>query len=121
MLTKFVVLFLFLIGILALLVMYIIKVGTHLQLINIERGKDRGRVIDLFFFRFSDEEERAKRGQALLRYPLLFPIVFEEDETDEVTEIKRKIKKLNIGLYFVLIALILLVTYTAKAFPEGLF
>ncbi len=121
MLTKFVVLFLFVLGIIALIALYIIKVGTHLQLINVENGKEPGRVIDLFFFNFSDASAKADRTKALLRYPLLFPVEMEEDEPKEVLEIKQRIKKINIAVYAVLIVMFLLVTYSSKAYPEGLF
>lgn len=121
MLTKFVVLFLFILGILGLLALYVVKVGMHLQLIRRENKKPAGRIVDLFFFDFKDEDERAMRSEALMRYPILFPVEIEEDEAEELVEQKKKIKRMNIAVYFVLIVLFLLVTYTAKTYPEGLF
>ncbi|KAB2814884.1 hypothetical protein [Phaeocystidibacter luteus] len=121
MLTKFVVLFLFILGIIGLLAIYVVKVGIQLQLIRRENKKPEGRIIDLFLFDTSNQAERKMRWEALLRYPLLFPIVIEEDEKPEILALKRKIKRANIGLYLLLIGMLLLVTYTAKAFPEGLF
>lgn len=105
MLTQFATLFLFILGVIAIFALYMYKAGLQLQLIRMEQGHPAGKVMDLFFFDFSDAGERAIRGQALLRYPLLFPVEFDEADHGEISDQKRRIKRINIALYSVLILL----------------
>lgn len=119
--TQFILLFLFIVGVLAILAIYIVKAGIQLQLIQAQAKKDEGRVIDILFFDFTDAEARKTRLKALLMYPLLFPIEMEENEKPNILEIKQRIKRVNIALYFVLMLLLLLVIYISKAYPNGLF
>lgn len=108
MLTLFATLFFFIVAVLAIFAVYAYKVGLHLQLIHIEKHMEPGRIMDIFFFDFKNAEERSLRVEAFLRYPLMFPVVIEEDDNDEVVELKKKIKNSNYGLYVLLMALIIL-------------
>lgn len=120
MLTKFVVLFLFIVGIIGLLVLYFIKVGIQLQLINRENKKPAGRILDLTSFSFKDEKAKKLRIQALLRYPLMFPVDMDEADPEDIRRLKKQIKNANIVIYLILMMMILLVVYADKAYPQGL-
>ncbi|GGH76142.1 MAG: hypothetical protein EP346_11480 [Bacteroidetes bacterium] len=108
MLIQIATLFLFIVAVLAILAVYAYKVGLHLQLIQIEKHMEPGRIMDIVFFDFKNADERKLRVEAFLRYPLMFPVVIEEDDNDEVVQLKKKIKNSNYGLYLLLIALIIL-------------
>lgn len=107
MLTQFASLFFFIIAVFAILVVYTFKTALQLQLLKIERHQPPGRTVDLFFFDFGNRAERSIRMDAFLKYPLMFPVVIEEDDNDEVVVLKKKIKTVNYGLYFLLIVLII--------------
>lgn len=121
MLTKFLVLFLFLIGILGLITLYFVKAGLQLMLIRTENKKKPGRILDIISFDFGNADERKLRGRALMRYPLMFPVEMDESDSEDIHTLKRQIKNVNIALYGVLMMMILLVVYAGKAYPEGLF
>lgn len=121
MLTQFLVLFLFLMGILALLTLYFIKVGLQLMLIRNESNQSEGRVLDFISFDFGNADERKLRMQAFLRYPLMFPVDIDDADSERIRVLKRQIKNVNIAIYGVLMLMILLVVYAGKAYPEGLF
>lgn len=77
--------------------------------------------MDILFFDWGNSKERSLRMEALLRYPLLFPVEVGERDKEPMIACKKRISRMNIALYAVLIILLLLVTYAAKAYPNGLF
>lgn len=107
MLGQFFALFAFIVTVIVILAVYAFKVGLHLQLIQIEKKKKPGRVVDLFFFDFADAKARKERMDAFMRYPLMFPVVIEEDDKEAVVELKNKIKRTNLSLYILLMLLII--------------
>lgn len=91
------------------------------MLIRTENKKKAGRILDLISFDFGNADERKLRADALLRYPLMFPVDMDESDPENIRTLKRQIKNVNIALYGVLMMMILLVVYAGKAYPEGLF
>jgi len=106
--------------IVATFLIYLLKAGRQLQYLRIKKKKKPGLVSDFWKFDFKNAQERSLRLQALLLYPLLFPVVIEESDKQEVKDIKLKIKDLNIVLYFLIILIILLGVYASKTYPEGI-
>ena len=115
---KFILLFVLTAGILCLLVLYGFKVGLHMQYLRRKAQKDPGSPWD--FFAFSEPGLSAYRKEALLLFPLLFPVELNETR-QELNEAKQRIKNINIAIYLLLMVLLLAAIYTAKAYPEGLF
>ncbi len=75
-----------------------------------------GSVWDLLKFKFSDKKERQLRVQAFLLFPMLYPVLL-DDPKEELNAIKRRIKRIHIGIYFLLIILVVLAIYSEKVFP----
>ena len=115
---KFILLFVLTAGILCLLVLYGFKAGLHMQYLKLKARKDPGSPWD--FFALGEPGLAAYRKEALLLFPLLFPVELNETR-EELNEQKRRIKNVNIALYLLLIILLLAAIYAAKAYPEGLF
>lgn len=99
---------------------YLIKAGRQLQCLRLQKKHKPGSVSDFWQFDIKNKKERALRWQAFLMFPLLYPVVIEESEKQEIKDIKLKIKDLNIVLYFLLIFIILIGVYASKAYPEGI-
>lgn len=119
MLTKFVVQFIILAGIPTLILLYAVKAGLQMQYIRLERKKKPGSWKEIF--KLGDRKNNDLRMEAFLKFPLMFAIVFEEGESDEMLEIKRSVKRIHILIYIALIFLILAAVYASKAYPEGIF
>ena len=105
---------------LATLSVYLLKAGRQLQYLRVKKKQKPGFVRDFWKFDFKNTQERSLRLQALLLYPLLFPVVIEDSDKQEVKDIKLKIKDLNIVLYFLIIFIILIGVYASKTYPEGI-
>lgn len=119
MFAQFVFVFISIILMVGILGLFILKAGLQLQFLRIESKKDKGSITDILMFDFSDKKERAERWQAFLLFPLMYPIVYHEDEAEELVAIKRKVKRINIGIYFVIMVLIVLGVYSQKLFPAN--
>lgn len=117
---QFILLFLFIVGIMGMIAFYILKVGYQLQLVRMKKKKPKGEILDIFK-NWKNPSDRELRMQALMMYPLLYPVEIEENEKTESVAIKKIIKRLNITLYAILIVLLLVVVYAGKKYPEGLF
>ncbi len=99
-------------GILAL---FITKAGLQLQYLRLQKDRPKGAITDFFQFDFSDKKERALRWQAFLLFPMLYAVVL-DDNREELNDIKRKIKRIHIAIYFSLIILVILAIYSEKVF-----
>lgn len=67
------------------------------------------------FFDWSDGNKRSLRWEAFLLFPMLYPIVL-DDEKEELLTLKQKIKRSHVGIYFGLIVFIVLSIYSEKVF-----
>lgn len=92
------------------------KSGLQLQYLKLQDRKQAGSIWDFLKFNLSDKKERQLRIQAFLLFPMLYPVVA-DDKKEELNAIKRRIKRIHIGIYFMLIILIVLAIYSEKVFP----
>ena len=104
---------------LAILAIFLFKASLQLQYLRIKNKKNKGSKSDLLQFDFSDKKERKERWDAFLLFPLMYTVVFEENEKQELIEIKKRIKKLHILIYSLLIIVIVLAVYSEKVFPPS--
>jgi len=103
---------------LLILLLFTIKAGFQLQYLRLKARKKEGSVWDVLKFTSGTPVEKKLRWEAFLLFPLLFPIVLDENKK-ELNDIKRRIKRIHIGIYVTLIALIILAIYSEKIFPAG--
>ncbi|MDX5326417.1 MAG: hypothetical protein LPK80_09160 [Bacteroidota bacterium] len=118
MIVKFILVFLFSVLVPFLVLLFIWKVGKQFQFLVL---KNEGRHCQWTeVFRFSDSERNPLRQQAFMLFPLMFPVILDEDN-DALNKIKGRVKQIHISIYFVLIILLLTSIYASKAYPEGIF
>ncbi len=92
------------------------KSGLQLQYLNLKNRKPAGSVWDFLKFSFSDKKARQLRVQAFLLFPMLYTVLLDDDK-EELNAIKKKVKRIHIGVYLMLIILIVLAIYSEKVFP----
>ncbi len=119
MLAKFLIIFLFIISVSAILVLYAIKIAHHFRYQRLRDRKKPGTIGDFFSRNFIDKKDPERWKQAFLMFPLLYAIALDEP-TEELNQIKRQIKNMNVTIYAVLAVAMLVVIYASKAFPEGI-
>lgn len=120
MLGKFLVLFGFVVALLALLVLYALKVAHNFVYLRLRDKKQSGRFADFFNRNFSQKGDEKRWNEAFLALPLFYAISF-EDESKGAHAILATIKKIHLAIYSVLIFALLLSVYASKAYPEGVF
>lgn len=118
MISKFLILFTFIIAIFGLLLLFFLKTGTQLQYLRVKKGKKKGEWTDVF--QFFSREDKELRNASFMLFPLLFPIELNEKK-EELNDLKRRVKKINIGLYLCIMVIFALGAYTSIKYPEGLF
>jgi hypothetical protein len=101
---------------LGVLLLFVVKSGLQLQYLNIKNRKKPGAVWDIIKFSFSDKKARQQRIDAFLLFPMLYPVVL-DDSNAQMLSIKKRVKKIHIGIYFSLILLVVLAVYSEKVFP----
>lgn len=116
---QFVYVFSVVILLLAILGIFLYKAGLQLQYLRIQNKKDKGSASDIIQFDYSDKKERKERWEAFLLFPLMYTMIFEENEKKELTAIKRRIKKIHITIYSFLIVVVVLAVYSEKVFPAA--
>ena len=118
--TKFIILFLFIVAVAALIVLYAIKIGYNFMYLRLRDRKKVGSLGDFFSRNFINAGDDQRWNEAFMALPLLFGITLDEPN-QSLNDIKRVIKKLHMAIYSVLIVAMLLGVYASKAFPEGIF
>ena len=101
-----------------ILLLFAIKAGFQLQYLKLKSRKKEGFVWDILKFASGSPADKKLRWEAFMLFPMLYPIVLDE-EKQELNAIKRRIKRIHIGIYFILIVLIVLAIYSEKVFPSG--
>lgn len=96
---------------------FIFKAGLQLQYLRIKNKKDKGSTSDIIQFDYSDKKERKERWDAFMLFPLMYTVIFEENERKELLAIKKRVKKIHITIYSLLIVVIVLAVYSEKVFP----
>jgi len=102
----------------AILFLFTLKAGYQLQYLRIKKGKKPGEFTDFLRFDISDPKERKLRWEAFLLFPMLYAVIL-DDEKESLNALKRKIKRVHIGIYLTLIALVLLGVYSEKVFSAS--
>lgn len=104
-------------GLLSLiLLLLIIKSGFQLQYLRLKSQKKEGKVWDILKFNGTEAPHKKLRLEAFLLFPMFYPIILDEQKK-ELNAIKRRVKRIHIGIYVILIALIILAIYSEKLFP----
>lgn len=103
---------------LAIVLLFVVKSGLQLQYLRLKNRKKPGSVWDFIKFKFSDKEARKLRVQAFLLFPMLYPMELDEP-TQELNELKRKVKRIHIAVYGCIILLVILGIYSEKVFPAA--
>lgn len=100
-----------------MLALFVRKSGLQLQYLQLKNQAQVGKIKDFLFFNLQDAEARAIRLQAFLLFPMLYPVILDE-ERKELNEIKSKVKRTHIAIYLSLILFIILAVYSEKVFPS---
>lgn len=101
---------------LLILLLFTIKAGFQLQYLRLKAKKKEGTVWDILKFKGKEAPDKKLRLEAFLLFPMFYPIILDEQK-EELNAIKRRIKRIHIGVYVILIALIILAVYSEKIFP----
>lgn len=117
---QFLIIFGALVSILSILALYALKVAYQYQYLRLKNDLKRSDLFEAWSLSLSDERKKKLRNEAIMLYPLFFPIVL-DDTKEEMLQIKRTIKRLHIFIYIALMAIMLIGVYTSKAYPNGIF
>ena len=120
MITKFVILFLGISSILALIGVYALKIAYQYQYLRLQAGLKKTDLFEALSFSLSDVKSKKLRNQAIMLYPMFFPIILDEKK-EILNDLKRSIKKLHIIIYILLMVVILVGVYASKVYPNGMF
>lgn len=116
---KVIIIFLFLVSVMGILALYAIKVSYHFVYLRLKAKKKPGATSDFFSRNFINKDDAKYWKESLMLFPLLYAILLDEP-TEDLNEIKRKIKRIHIGIYILLMVALFTVVYAAKVFPEGI-
>lgn len=116
---KVIIIFLFIVSVMGILALYALKISHHFVFLRLRAKKKPGTINDFFSRNFINKGDAQFWKDAFLLFPLLYAIVLDEP-TEALNSIKRKIKRLHIAIYALLMVALLTVVYAAKAFPEGI-
>jgi hypothetical protein len=100
-----------------MLSLFVRKSGLQLQYLRIEKRKAPGKITDFVSFNWQDADQRVMRMKAFLLFPMLYPVLIDEEEED-LNAIKGKVKRTHVAIYLSLILFIILAVYSEKVFPS---
>lgn len=103
-------------NILLMLALFVRKSGLQLQYLRLKDKKEAGKISDFLLFDYQNAAERQLRLKAFLLFPMLYPVVLDEDR-EELNQLKGKVKRTHVGIYLGLILFIILGVYSEKVFP----
>lgn len=119
MIAQVLIIFIFIISLAAIFALYAFKLAFHFMYLRVKDKKKAGTSSDFFYRDFKDKSDAERWKEAWMLFPLLFPIVLDDDK-EELNTIKARIKRLNVAIYSVLIVALLDVFVAAQFFPEGI-
>lgn len=106
----------FMITVMVLLVaLYSYKWALHFQYLRVKNKKQPGSWKDYYKRNYLYKKDKQWWSEAIMLFPLLYPVVLTGNEKEDFW--LQKIKRTNIGLYFLLIVLLLAGIYFSKL-PE---
>jgi len=91
-----------------LLFLFYRKMALQMQYLQIEKGQPPSPLKEFLFFDWGNAKARELRAEAFLLFPMLFAVQVEEGEKEALQEIKLKVKRSHVGIYFCLILFITL-------------
>lgn len=100
-----------------ILFLYGKKAALQMQYLRIVQNQKPGKLLDFVQFKFNDRKARAERWKAFLLFPLMFAIELNETKP-ALLEIKKRIKRIHISIYALLVVLIILSIYSEKVFTN---
>ncbi|WP_421754028.1 hypothetical protein [Croceimicrobium sp.] len=103
--------------IIGLLFLFHRKMALQMQYLQIKAGKKAAPLKSFLLFDWKDNQARNLRAEAFLLFPMLYAVPIEENEKGELLEIKQKIKRSHVGIYFCLILFIVLGILSEKVIP----
>lgn len=101
-----------------MLLLFYRKMALQMQYLQIKARKKPTALKSFLFFDWKDSKERKLRQEAFLLFPMLYAITVDEDEKEELKEIKIKVKRSHVGIYFCLILFISLGVLSEKVLPS---
>lgn len=96
--------------------LFYIKLGLQMQYLQLKQKKEVEPVSKFLLFEWADEKKRSLRWEAFLLFPMLYPIILDDDRED-LLALKRQIKRSHVGIYLGIIIFIILSIYSEKVFP----
>jgi len=105
---------------LAIITVYALKIAYQYQFLHLKNGRKKPDLFEALSLTLKDPKSRKLRNQAIMLYPMFFPIILDEKK-EELNDIKRSIKKLHIIIYVLLMVIILVGVYASKVYPNGMF
>lgn len=103
---------------LLILLLFTIKAGFQLQYLRLKSRKKEGNLWDILKFNSGTANDKKMRWEAFMLFPMLYPIVLDEKK-EELNALKKRVKRIHIGIYFILILLIVMAIYSEKVFPAA--
>ncbi|MCH8545720.1 MAG: hypothetical protein LAT54_03230 [Cryomorphaceae bacterium] len=95
-----------------LLVVYAYKVALQYELLHLQKKKKRPTNR---WECWKNSANKPLRNEALMLYPLFFPVETDEKDNDDIKEQKSSIKRVNILMYWILIMVLLFAVYVSKS------
>ncbi len=99
---------------------YALKIAYQYQYLRLKAGLKKPDLFEAWSLSLKDKRDKKLRNQAIMLYPMFFPIILDEKK-EALNNIKRNIKKLHIIIYVLLMVIILVGVYASKTYPNGMF
>jgi len=97
---------------LILFVLYAYKVALQYELLHLQKHRKKP---EKSWACWRNGVKKEMRNEALMLYPLFFPVEANEKDKADVQDQKAGIKRINILIYWVLIVVLLMAVYVGKA------
>ena len=117
---KFILIFGAIVSVMSVFGLYALKVAIQYQYLRLKKGLKRTDLFEAWSMSLSKEDDKKRRSEAVMLFPMFFPIELDEQK-EELLSIKKTIKKIHILIYFSIMAIMLIGVYASKAFPNGIF
>ncbi len=95
-----------------LLVVYAYKVALQYELLHLQKKKKRP--LNRWEC-WKSTANKPLRNEALMLYPLFFPVETDDRDNEEIKKKKSSIKRVNILMYWILIMVLLFEVYVSKS------
>ena len=100
--------------------LYAIKIAWQYQYFRMKENLKKADFFEAWNIKMKNERDRKLRYKSIMAFPLMFPMEMENEKYD-LEEIKKRIKRIHIGLYILIMVIMILGIYSSKAYPNGIF